>query len=349
MKDQIFSHSIDSVMKAMRRDEEYKPLLHDDHDQNHADASPQRPSSRLQWAEQSWMRLFYVFSSTWMNSLLMLSSKKTLTDVDLEHLPSSDQCSTLFDQITRYDWQNTPIWQILARLFGKESTMAGLWLIPRTGLRIVKLLATREIILIIGNRSPQLVTSLPTKNMACMYVIILLVSTLLEVCIHRWYVFQSTRLTLRIRNVLSLAIYKHLLSISLRASHRLTTVKAVNLIAHDASRFQRLHVELHFLWQAPLEVIVVFVFLCWIIGPLPTLIGYLVLLFLLITQSIFLRQFHRLSAQSALFTDERIDRFYELIAGCQIVKMFNWQKPFEERVTESREKEFRNTPYQSFH
>ena len=330
------------MMKAMRRDEECKPLLHEDCDRNHANTSPQRASSRLERAEQSWIRLFYVFSSTWMNSILILSSKKTLTDADLEHLPSSDQCSTLFDQIIRYDWQNTPIWRILVRLFGKESTMAGLWLIPRTALRIVKLLATREIILIIGNRSPHSVTSLPTKNVAYIYALILLVSTLLEVCIHRWYVFQSTRLALRIRNVLTLAIYKHLLSISLPASHRLTTAKAVNLIAHDAPRFQRLHVELHFLWQAPLEVIVVFIFLCWIIGPVPTLIGYLVLLFLLIIQSVFLRQFHRLSAQSAIFTDERIHRFYELITGCQIVKMFNWQKPFEERVNESREKEFRN-------
>ena len=326
----------------MSRKEEQHPLLGEIYKKTHDNTTFKRSPSRLEWAEQSWIRFFHVFSSSWIHSTLFLSSKKTLNDADLEELPDKDRCSPLLEQIKQNDWRSVSIWKVLIQLLGKESIIIGFWLIPRTGLRIGKILATRKIILLIGNPCHSSVGALWKTDNIYIYIIILLIIMLPEVCIDHWCVFQLERLALRIRNLLTLVVYKQLLSISSAASNRLTTAKVINLIANDVSTFQSMHVDFHYLWQAPFEILVVFIFLCWIIGLVPTFMGYMVLMFLLLIQTLALRKFHQFSAQSILFTDERIHRFYELITGCQIIKMFNWEKSFEERVLESRKKEFQN-------
>ena len=322
----------------MRETDEGKRLLinkkrQDDHHERH-----QRPPSRLEWAEASWTRIFYVVTLLWINPALLSSYNQTLTHTDLEDLPHNDKSSSLLHKMYAYNLRTIGTWKILIQLFGKESFTLIFFSAFRLACRIGKILFLRAIVLFLDEH--QTLPSALTR--AYVYAVALFVCTLLEVCTHRWLTFQLDRIGLQIRNTLILAIYKHSLSLTTTSLLKITTAKAVNLIAHDTEKYESLHLFIQYLWLAPLEAIVVFGFLCWIIGPLPASMGYAVLILLLLGQIVFNRQFHHFCSLVITFTDQRIHRFCELINGCQIIKMYNWQKPIEKLLLESRQQEFRN-------
>ena len=95
---------------------------------------------------------------------------------------------------------------------------------------------------------------------------------------------------MRVRNVLSSTIYKHLLTINTAALHKTTAAQTINLVANDAGKFEELSLFVYALAWVPLEAVVTFGLLWWNIG-LPTLFGYTVLILLVPIQLIFSRQF----------------------------------------------------------
>ncbi|CAF3764649.1 unnamed protein product [Rotaria sp. Silwood1] len=98
---------------------------------------------------------------------------------------------------------------------------------------------------------------------------------------------------------------------------------------------------LHAFVLAPLEALVTFGLIWWNIG-LPTLFGYAVLLLLVHIQLIFSRQFSRYRKTTMACTDNRVQTINELVSGCQIIKMYNWEKAMEKRVRETRRHELSN-------
>jgi ABC-type transport system involved in cytochrome bd biosynthesis fused ATPase/permease subunit len=115
----------------------------------------------------------------------------------------------------------------------------------------------------------------------------------------------------------------------------------INLVANDAGKFQELSVFVHVLVLVPLEALVTFGLVWWNIG-LPTLFGYAVLILFVPIQLIFSRQFSRYRKATMACTDKRVQTINELVNGCEIIKMYNWEKAMEQRVRETRRRELSN-------
>lgn len=297
-----------------------------------------RKPSRLEWAESSWTRWIHVVFWSWLNPILNLGYKTTLTDDDLDDLPRQDKCSVLWKKLLIYNWSETTTWRIIFRAFGKETFYQSLIVLPFVGVRLAQSLFVWAIVKNINQKDT---ISSPILT-GIMLAIGLYLSALLQGFLLQHLLFRSVQLSLRIRNALSSTIYQHLLSISLSSFQETNTSQTINLIANDASKFGDFWLFGHFLWAAPLEAIITFGLLYQIIGVLPTCFGFIILLPLIPMQLVFSRQFSRYHQKTVACADKRINIFSEVLDGCQVIKMYNWEKPMGDRVRNMHEDELSN-------
>jgi len=114
--------------------------------------------------------------------------------------------------------------------------------------------------------------------------------------------------------------------------------RVLNIMANDLQSFERLPNELIYAVVAPLQTVVVMVILWQYVG-IASLAGlFLVLLFILF-QCVMSRFFEIFRRATTYNTDKRIKLMSELIGAMKLIKMYCWEKPFSDLVSEVRERE----------
>ncbi|UJR19499.1 hypothetical protein I4U23_022628 [Adineta vaga] len=174
-----------------------------------------------------------------------------------------------------------------------------------------------------------------------LFAIALYIAVLVQATCQQQIMFRNVRIGTRIRNVFSSVIYQRLLNINTAALHKTTAAQTINLVSNDANKFAELSIFIHALIMVPLEVFATFGLLWWNIG-LPTLFGYAVLISIIPIQAMFSRLFGKYRKGTMSYTDKRVQTINELVNGCQIIKMYNWEKAMEQRVCETRRLELSN-------
>lgn len=287
-----------------------------------------RKPSRLEWAHTSWSGLIHLLYFSWLNPILTLGHEKTLTDDDLDDLSHQDKCSVLLKKLFIYDWSTQSTWRIILRAFAKETFYVSLIVLPFIVVRLVQPLFIWGIIKHLSYEH-KLAYHMPA---GILLVTGLFLSALLHGFCLQHFLFRCAQLSVRIRNALSSTIYRHLLSMNAISIQQTSTAQITNLIANDASRFEDFWVYGYFLWAAPLEAIITFILLWWIIGLLPTFLGFIVLVPFIPLQLIFSRYFSRYHQRTVTCADKHLNTLKEILDGCHVIKMYNWEKPMEERV-----------------
>ena len=307
----------------------------------------ERQSSRFDWAHSSIFRCFHVLFWWWLNPILSLGYKRELTDEDLDDLSLNDRCSVLLQKLSYYSenniWlTNTTTWNIILRAFWKQCLFVIILLIPYNASRVAQPLLLRQIVLYIIDQKSQPDPPLNTFQayIGYLYAVALFACSAMQAFLHQQAYFRTTRIGMRVRNALSATIYKRLLSLNTASLQQTTTAaQTINLVANDASKFEEFCQYMNYLWEAPLQAAIAFGLIWWSIGILPTLFGYGVLLLLIPLQLLFGRKFSSYRKTTMVCADKRVQAVNELVNGCQIVKMYNWEKPMEERVQNLRQNE----------
>ena len=307
----------------------------------------ERQSSRFDWAHASPLRVLHVLFWWWLNPILSLGYERELTDEDLDDLSVNDQCATLLRQLDPHADQhhsssNTTTWRLIVRAFWKQSIWVVFLLIPYNAARVAQPLLLRQIVLYIIDEKSRPEPSLTSFQayVGYVYALGLFACSAAQAFLHQQAYFRTTRMGMRVRIALSATIYKRLMS--LRTSvlqQRITGAQTINLVANDAGKFEEFAQYMHYLWEAPVQAAVAFGLIWWSIGLVPTLFGYSVLVLLIPLQLAFGRQFSRYRKTTMSCADQRVQAVNELVNGCQVVKMYNWERPMEERVKKLREDE----------
>ena len=291
-----------------------------------------RHPCRLDWAQSSWTRWMYVAFWVWVKPILSLGNQRALIDEDLDELSPEDSCSFSLSRMHSDNQEWTGTWNMIKRGFLKDLLLSGAVLLLNIATRTAQPLLLREIVLYISSESV-----LPAYG-GYLLAVALGACSALQAIIHQQCFFRSTRVGMHIRHALSSVIYKRLLTINTVCLQTTSVAHTINLVANDASKFEELSVYMHYLWEAPLEAVLAFGLIWWHIG-LPTLFGYTVLVLLVPLQLIFSRRFSQYRKTTMEYTDKRVHMFNELVNGCHIIKMYNWEKAMEQRVKETRHKE----------
>nr|CAB3219633.1 multidrug resistance-associated protein 4 [Phallusia mammillata] len=156
--------------------------------------------------------------------------------------------------------------------------------------------------------------------------------------LHHVYFYQLQRMGWHIRAGTCALMYKKTLRLSQKALASATTGQIVNLGATDVIRFDWVTLFLHFLWLTPVQAVVV-CYLLWQDLGASSLAGPVIMVSIMVTQSCLGRGFGRIRAKMAVLTDQRIRTMNEVISAMRVIKMYTWEKPFENLIKEIRRKE----------
>ena len=273
--------------------------------------------SSLEWAESSWTRYLHVICWWWMNHLLSLGNNKSLSEKDLDDVPPMEKSSVLLNRLNAYDWTSTTTFMIVIKEFCKDYMYASVYFIPYLLVRIAQPLLLRQIILNIIDGRKRSITS-------HIHVLCFFICAVLHALIRRPSNFCPIRVGVRVRTALSLTIYKRSLSMKSTVRQQTDTAQVINLIASDASKFEAACAYLHYLWEGPIEGLVIFVLLCGIVQPVPALSGYALVPLFALLQCYITQKFGQYWGITAVCSEKRVNAFNEFIHGICVIKMYNW-------------------------
>lgn len=124
---------------------------------------------------------------------------------------------------------------------------------------------------------------------------------------YHWSVFNLHHTCTHIRIGLSSLIYRKLLHLNQTSLRGSTVGQIVTMIASDLHRFDRKHLQLNYLWIAPIHLVVVVYILYYHYDyKVTSLIGLCVLLFFTIIQYVMAKMFLKMRQKRVDSSDMRI-------------------------------------------
>uniref|UniRef100_A0A0K2T7J4 ATP-binding cassette sub-family C member 4 n=1 Tax=Lepeophtheirus salmonis TaxID=72036 RepID=A0A0K2T7J4_LEPSM len=151
-----------------------------------------------------------------------------------------------------------------------------------------------------------------------------------------WYLSLKTGMQLRI--AASAIIYRKALTLSKASLGRSSIGQMVNLLSNDVNRFDNSTVFLQYLWVAPIQFICVMLITSYFAG-IEAVAGGALLIFFIFFQTYMGKMFSKLRLMTASKTDIRIQIMNEILDGIKVIKMYAWETPFVQLVTNARKNE----------
>ncbi|XP_053595920.1 ATP-binding cassette subfamily C member 4-like [Microplitis demolitor] len=180
-----------------------------------------------------------------------------------------------------------------------------------------------------------------TKKEVLSWAAALITVTLGSIFIMQHTHFFAQILGMRIRVACCSLIYRKSLKLSKPALDQTSVGQAVNLLSNDANRFDLQPLFFNYLWITPIQIVVIG-YIVWRRIGIYTLVGYGVLFLITIPMQGYVGAVTgKLRNTTAKLTDRRVQLINEIIFGIQVIKMYVWEKPFEEMAMKARAKEMK--------
>ncbi|KAH8359394.1 hypothetical protein KR093_006509 [Drosophila rubida] len=299
-----------------------------------ADEFPENPRERSNPISE--LMLCFVFP------VLLKGRKKTLEQQDLYKPLKEHKSESLGDRLcaewdkevaTRSAQQKQPrLLRVMSRVFGWYLFWTGLLLGFREFVtKFTQPICLYGIMMYFSNENPDPLT-------AQLYAAGLIACCLLTVISGHPYLLGQLHLGMKMRVALCSLMYRKSLRLSRTALSDTSIGQVVNLLSNDVGRFDGILLTLHFIWLAPLELLMVTYFMYEKIG-IACLFGVALMLLFLPLQAYLAKKTSALRLRTAMRTDERVRMMNEIISGIQVIKMYAWEKPFGKLVELARRKE----------
>ncbi|XP_059187951.1 ATP-binding cassette sub-family C member 10 [Centropristis striata] len=169
----------------------------------------------------------------------------------------------------------------------------------------------------------------------------LFASTLLASLLQNIFVFQVSKVALSARAALVSAIYAKAMRVSGSSLAGTTLGEVVNLMSTDTDRVMNFFNSFHELWSLPLQFSVTLYLLYLQVGV--AFLGGLGVTLLLVPFNKFLASRILHNNQHMLrHKDSRVKLMTEILFGIRVIKFYNWESHFTQKVADCREKELSN-------
>ena len=142
----------------------------------------------------------------------------------------------------------------------------------------------------------------------------------------------------RLRTGLVTAIFDKSLGLSNTVRQRFSTGEAVNLMSIDAQRLMDFTNFAHSLWATPLQVGIAFYFLYEEIGA-AVFAGLFVMAVIIPLDTVVSRNIKKVQKSHMTNKDQRMKLLDELVSTIKIVKLYAWEKAYEQRLVNTRSME----------
>ncbi|XP_057563457.1 ATP-binding cassette sub-family C member 4-like [Hippopotamus amphibius kiboko] len=290
----------------------------------------------------------------WLNPLFKIGHKRRLEEDDMYSVLPEDRSRHLGEELQGYwdqevlraekDAREPSLTRAIIKCYWKSYLVLGIFTFLEEGTKVVQPMFLGKIVSYVENHDP---TDSAALYEAYGYAAGLSACVLIWAILHHLYFYHIQRVGMRLRVAVCHMIYHKALHLSSLAMGKTTTGQIVNLLSNDVNKLDQVTMFLHFLWVGPLQAIAVTALLWMEIG-ISCLAGMVVLIILLLLQSCIGKLFSSLWNKTAAFTDDRIRTLSEVITGIRTIKMYAWEKPFEDLITSLRRKEISKILRSSF-
>ena len=114
-----------------------------------------------------------------------------------------------------------------------------------------------------------------------------------------------------------------------------TTGQIVNLMSIDANRFMEFIYVINETWTVPIQVTIA-IYLLWNQLGLATIAGIIVMILLIPLNAYFGRKIRLIHNKVMKFKDKRIKLMNEILNGIKVLKLYAWEKSFNDQIDELR-------------
>ncbi|KAI3842626.1 hypothetical protein MKX03_027290 [Papaver bracteatum] len=277
----------------------------------------------------------------WLNPLMKKGKEKTLKEGDIPLLRDVDRaesCYLFFMEQLRRQKQSNPssepsiLWAIIV-CFRKEIFVSGCFALVKTlTLSVGPLLIGAFIAVGEGKES--------FKHEGYVLAISLLFAKCLESISQRQWYFRSRILGIRVRSLLSAAIYRKQLRLSNAAKNLHSAGKIMNYVSVDAYRVGEFPFWLHQTWSTSLQICVALVILIRAVGPATfATMGVILLTVLCNTPLAKLQQKYKSELMTA--QDKRLKAMSEALVNMKVLKLYAWEMHFKNLIERLRNEEYK--------
>ncbi|XP_046744998.1 ATP-binding cassette sub-family C member 4-like [Diprion similis] len=178
-----------------------------------------------------------------------------------------------------------------------------------------------------------------TRNQVLLYATFLILIILANVILFQHVRLRSLEVGMRMRVACCSLIYRKLLRLNLASINNIAAGRVANLISNDVARFDLVMRFIHFIWIMPLQLLVVGYVMWQYIGVV-AVVGIAAIMIQTMPLQVYVGHLTaKFRSKIAAKTDERVQLMSDLISGIEVVKMYAWEKPFEQEVSKIRKLE----------
>uniref|UniRef100_A0A7N8YRJ2 ATP-binding cassette, sub-family C (CFTR/MRP), member 10 n=1 Tax=Mastacembelus armatus TaxID=205130 RepID=A0A7N8YRJ2_9TELE len=271
-------------------------------------------------------RLFYL----WLTPLLRRGQRGELDrPVDVYHLPQKLRTSV----VCRYFHQNvlTGLLRVLHKAFGSRYYLLGVLKVVVNMLSFAGPLLLSSLVNFMEEQGAPVST-----GVWC--TLGLFAATLLSSVLRNIFVFEVSKVALSARAALVSAIYSKALQVSSSSLAGFTLGEVVNLMSTDTDRVVNFFNSFHELWSLPFQFSITLYLLYVQVGV--AFLGGLCVALLLVPLNKFLAS-RILSNNKHMLRhkDSRVKVMTEILFGIRVIKFYNWEPHFTQKVTNYRNQE----------
>ncbi|KAI9161684.1 hypothetical protein LWI28_019712 [Acer negundo] len=284
---------------------------------------------------------FSKMSFWWLNSLLKRGREKTLEDEDIPDLREEDRaesCYLVFLDHLNKQKQKEPssqpsILRTIILCHWTEIFVSGLFaLLKVLTVSAGPLLLNAFILVAEGNAS--------FKYEGYVLAIALFTAKSLESLSQRQWYFRSRLVGLKVRSLLTAAIYKKQLRLSNTARLTHSGGEIMNYVTVDAYRIGEFPFWFHQTWTTSLQLCLALIILFRAVG-LATVAALVVIFFTVLCNTPLAKLQHKYQSRLMVAQDERLKASSEALVNMKVLKLYAWETHFKNAIENLRKLEYK--------
>uniref|UniRef100_A0A8C5LDP6 ABC transmembrane type-1 domain-containing protein n=1 Tax=Jaculus jaculus TaxID=51337 RepID=A0A8C5LDP6_JACJA len=275
---------------------------------------------------------------SWTRPILRKGYKKRLDLSDTYQLPSYDSADFLSEKLER-EWERElaskskpKLYSALHRCFAAKFIFFGILLYIGEVTKAVQPLLLGKII---ASYDPDNKTE---RSIAIYLGIGFCLLSILRTLILHQAIFGLQHIGMQMRIAMFSLIYKKTLKLSSRVLDKISIGQLVNLLSNNMNKFEEGFTVAHFIWIAPLQVILL-MGLLWELLQASSFCGLGLLIVLSIFQAIIGKMIMNYRKRRSVLINNRLLLTSEIIENIQSVKAYGWEAAMEKIIDNMRSAE----------
>ncbi|CAM8905998.1 unnamed protein product [Rhodiola kirilowii] len=285
--------------------------------------------------------IFSKLSFWWLNPLMKRGVEKTLVDEDIPLLREEDSAEACYvrfmeefnkKKVTLQTTQPSILWTIVS-CHWKDIFVSGFFaLLKILTVSAGPLLLNAFIEVAQGNQS--------FNYEGYVLAVSLFFSKSLESLSQRQWYFRSRLIGLKVRSLLTAAIYKKQLRLSNAARMTHSGGEIMNYVTVDAYRIGEFPFWFHQTWTTSLQLCIALVIVFHAVGY-ATFAAFVVVIFTVVCNSPLAKLQHKFQSRLMAAQDERLKASSEALVNMKVLKLYAWETHFRNTIESLRKIEFK--------